>query len=196
MNVVETGLRTRNGSFQMVCRDEPENRHPDFALVFGDVRGKSGVLTRVQSECLTGHVFQSLTCDCNEQMQDALARITSEECGVLLYLRQEGRGIGLVGKLRSYILQKLGRDTVDANLELGYEVDPRTYESAAELLKHLGVKSVRLLTNNPKKASELRRLGVEVESEEELVPVVRDENRRYLETKIERMGHRFSINKE
>lgn len=193
MNVVETGLRTRHGSFQIVCRDEPENGHPDFVLVMGDVRDQRGVLTRVQSECLTGHVFQSLTCDCNEQMQDALARIASEGRGVLVYLRQEGRGIGLVGKLRSYILQKLGRDTVDANIELGYDVDPRTYESAAELLKHLSVASIRLLTNNPKKASELRRLGIDVESEEQLNPVVRDENRRYLETKVGRMGHRFSI---
>jgi len=192
MEKVETTLNTQYGAFAIVCYTTKQ-REPDFALVHGDIAGKPNVLTRVQSECLTGHVFKSLSCDCYEQLQDALALITSAPEGVLIYLRQEGRGIGLAAKLRSYVLQKQGLDTVDANLHLGFQVDERRYDEAAEILKDLNVESVSLITNNPKKATGLESVGIPVSRCVPLPPKLRDQNRNYLRTKVERMGHTFEI---
>jgi len=192
MDKVETTLNTQHGSFTIVCYTGTQ-REPDFALVHGDVSGKAEVLTRIQSECLTGHVFKSLSCDCYEQLQDALELLTAAPEGILIYLRQEGRGIGLAAKLRSYVLQKQGLDTVDANLHLGFKVDERQYDEAAAILRDLSVESVCLITNNPKKAASLESSGIPVSSCIPLPPKIRDQNRKYLKTKVERMGHTFEV---
>jgi GTP cyclohydrolase II len=196
METVETTLSTQHGKFRIICYQSQENIDPDFALIHGNVVNCSNVLTRVQSECLTGHVLQSLSCDCYEQLQEALELITASENGILIYLRQEGRGIGLAAKLQSYILQKQGLDTVEANLRLGYKVDERNYDSAAMILKNLKVESICLITNNPKKVAGLEADGINVSKVIGIPPHVRDENKRYLKTKIERMGHTFKLTEE
>ena len=186
----QSPLPTRHGAFTvMVFRhvDDPEKEH--VAVVAGDVFGKEGVPVRLHSECLTSEVLGSLKCDCKEQLDHALESIAEEGAGVVLYLRQEGRGIGLTNKIRAYALQSHGVDTVDANRQLGLPDDSRRYESAAAMLEHLGVRSVRLLTNNPEKVSALRSLGVAVRGQ---VPVLIEPNvhsRGYLRTKVVRMNH-------
>jgi 3,4-dihydroxy 2-butanone 4-phosphate synthase/GTP cyclohydrolase II len=191
--VVETRLPLRAGEFRAVgYRDDVDGRE-HVALVLGDVAG-ADVLVRVHSECLTGDVFGSLRCDCGPQLTDALAAIGAEGRGVVVYLRgHEGRGIGLLDKLRAYGLQDSGADTVDANLELGLPVDARDYAIAAKILRDLEVGSARLLTGNPAKAQSLREHGIPVG---ELVPLpvrVTKHNRRYLETKVERLGHELAL---
>jgi 3,4-dihydroxy 2-butanone 4-phosphate synthase/GTP cyclohydrolase II len=159
------------------------------ALVAGDVNGAEDVLVRVHSECVTGDVFHSLRCDCGEQLERALAQISAEGRGVLLYLAQEGRGIGLLNKLRAYELQEQGLDTVDANLALGLPVDSRDYGVGAQILSDLGLTTIRVLTNNPRKIVGLEGYGLTVT---EQVPIVADPNpvnADYLRTKVERMGH-------
>jgi GTP cyclohydrolase II len=160
-----------------------------LALVAGDVRGGCHVPTRVHSECLTGEVFGSLKCDCKQQLEWAQAEIARRGRGVILYLRQEGRGIGLANKIRAYALQAAGADTVDANELLHLPIDARRYDVAAEMLRALGVRSVVLLTNNPEKVEQLVRLGVKVDAR---VPIIVDANpfsAGYLETKRRRMHH-------
>jgi GTP cyclohydrolase II len=167
--------------------EEHEREH--VALVFGEVRGKASVLARVHSECITSEVFGSLKCDCKEQLEVAMAEIARRGSGVVLYLRQEGRGIGLGNKIRAYELQSRGHDTVDANRLLGLPDDARTYDVAHDMLEWLGVKSVRLMTNNPEKVLGLRALGVNVVA---CVPVVVAPNpfsAGYLEAKRLRMAH-------
>lgn len=193
MDTVQTTLSTRSGQFQIICDGSAGEKSPDFALVWGNVQGGSHVLVRIQSECITGHVLQSLSCDCYEQLQDSLSAITSSDKGILIYLRQEGRGIGLADKLRSYVLQKQGKDTVDANLLLGHRVDERNYDVAISIIKELGVRSIVLLTNNPEKVAALVRDEVDVVAVEPVPPVFREQNRRYLATKVSRMGHTFQI---
>jgi GTP cyclohydrolase II len=159
------------------------------ALVLGDVSQHEGVLVRVHSECMTSEVFGSLKCDCKQQLDCAMAAIAQAGAGAVLYLRQEGRGIGLANKIRAYALQSHGHDTVDANRLLGLPDDARSYEVARDMLDHLGIASVRLLTNNPAKVSALRKLGVRVVGR---VPIVVPPNRhsaRYLEAKRLRMEH-------
>lgn len=186
----QSPLPTRHGSFEVyVFRydDDPTREH--VAIVSGAVRGAGDVAVRVHSECLTSEVLGSLKCDCREQLEFALGFIARDAPGVVLYLRQEGRGIGLGNKIRAYALQAQGVDTVDANRMLGLPDDTRRYESAAAMLEHLGVRSVRLLTNNPEKVSALRSLGVAVT---ERVPVLIEPNvhsRGYLRTKGLRMNH-------
>lgn len=192
MDRIETPLRTALGDFLMVCYESDADGEPDFALLHGDVEGRAGVPVRVQSECLTGHVFASLSCDCYEQLRDSLSYIREHD-GVLIYLRQEGRGIGLVGKLRSYILQRDGLDTVDANTALGFGVDDRSYLAAANILSDLRIGSVQLLTNNPRKVDDLSSHGVRVDRVIQVPPTVREENRYYLHTKQARLGHTFSL---
>jgi 3,4-dihydroxy 2-butanone 4-phosphate synthase / GTP cyclohydrolase II len=161
-----------------------------MALTLGDVQAQDGVLTRLHSECLTGDVFGSQRCDCGAQLEASMAAIAAEGRGVVLYLRgQEGRGVGLLGKLRAYELQDAGADTVDANLHLGMPVDAREYSAGAQMLADLGVRSVRLLTNNPAKVSGLTSCGVDVTERLPLPPAVTPYNLRYLTTKRDRLGH-------
>jgi GTP cyclohydrolase II len=163
---------------------------PDHvAMVLGDVRGQRGVLVRVHSECLTSEVFGSLKCDCRDQLDAAQAEIAERGQGIVLYLRQEGRGIGLTNKLRAYKLQSVGHDTVDANRILGLPDDARDYGAAAAMLQHLGVSSVRLITNNPDKVQALRALGVVIDRSAPSVVGHNPFSAPYLEAKRLRMGH-------
>jgi GTP cyclohydrolase II len=163
---------------------------PDHvAMVLGDVRGKRGVLVRVHSECLTSEVFGSLKCDCRDQLDAAQAEIARRGHGVVLYLRQEGRGIGLTNKIRAYKLQSNGHDTVDANRILGLPDDARDYAGAAAMLDHLGVGSIRLITNNPDKVTALRALGVTIERRAPSLVGHNPFSAPYLEAKRLRMGH-------
>jgi GTP cyclohydrolase II len=163
--------------------------HEHVALVFGDVAGREDVLVRVHSECMTSEVFGSLKCDCKEQLDAAMAAIAQAGAGAVLYLRQEGRGIGLANKIKAYALQSHGHDTVEANRLLGLPDDARRYDVARDMLAHLQVASVRLLTNNPAKVTALRRLGVRVMGRMPIVVPPTTHSARYLETKRDRMDH-------
>ncbi len=187
--VARTELPTRFGTFTAIGFLNARERAEHVALVRGAVDGADEVLTRVHSECLTGDAFGSLRCDCRDQLELALERLASEERAVLLYLRQEGRGIGLVNKLRAYALQDRGLDTVDANRALGFRDDERDYAAASAMLRALGVRSVRLLTNNPAKLVDLERHGVRVAARVPHAAAPNAFNRRYLETKARRSGH-------
>ncbi|MBN1311969.1 MAG: GTP cyclohydrolase II, partial [Anaerolineae bacterium] len=185
-------LPTQHGEFlATVYRDEQGQEH--IALARGDLKATKAPLVRLHSECLTGDVFGSLRCDCGDQLQAALARITAEGCGLLLYLRQEGRGIGLENKIRAYELQDQGLDTVEANHQLGFPTDARSYGVAASILEDLGVTAVRLLTNNPDKVSGLEERGIHVEERVPHQVAVCCENRAYLQTKALKMGHQLSV---
>ena len=187
--VVETQLPTKFGDFQVVgFRSLVDEKH-HVAMVKGDISGEEDVLVRVHSECLTGDVFHSLRCDCGQQLEDALARIEDEGRGVLLYLAQEGRGIGLLNKLRAYKLQETGLDTVDANIELGLPADLRDYGIGAQILVDLGLSSIRLLTNNPKKIVGLEGYGLSVTEQVPIQSVPNPHNESYLRVKRDRMGH-------
>jgi 3,4-dihydroxy 2-butanone 4-phosphate synthase/GTP cyclohydrolase II len=187
--VVETALPTKYGEFTAVgYRSLVDSKH-HVAMVKGDVEGKADVLVRVHSECLTGDVFHSLRCDCGEQLESALAQIEAEGSGVLLYLAQEGRGIGLLNKLRAYNLQDGGLDTVDANVALGLPVDLRDYGIGAQILSDLGLSSIRILTNNPKKIRGLEGYGLSVSEQVPIVHASNPHNERYLATKRDKLGH-------
>ncbi len=160
-----------------------------IAMVYGDLRDKIAVPVRVHSECITSEVFSSLKCDCKEQLDNALATIVRLAGGMVIYLRQEGRGIGLGNKIRAYALQEQGHDTVDANRMLGLPDDARRYEIARDMLRYFGVRSIRLMTNNPEKISALENLGVEVTGRIPLVVSANVHSRAYLETKRSRMAH-------
>ena len=172
------------------------NNHDDkehLALVLGDVHGKPDVLVRLHSECFTGDVLGSRRCDCGEQLGFAMQQIAAQGEGVLVYLRQEGRGIGLLDKLRAYNLQDEGYDTVEANLLLGHQADERDYTVAARILEDLGVQSARLLTNNPEKIDTLQNLGISVSERVPVQPTVYAENANYLFTKVTRMNHMLNL---
>jgi len=187
--VVATSLPTGFGDFVAVgYRSLVDDKH-HVALVKGDVAGKEDVLVRVHSECLTGDVFHSLRCDCGEQLESALSMIEREGEGVLLYLAQEGRGIGLLNKLRAYKLQEDGLDTVDANLRLGLPADLRDYGIGAQILVDLGLSSIRILTNNPKKIRGLEGYGLRVSDQVPIEHLPNPHNEDYLRTKAVRMGH-------
>lgn len=186
----ESVVRTEFGTFRMLAyRDSEGLEH--LAVVKGAVRGRKSVLCRVHSECLTGEVFRSRRCDCGPQLDLALRRIEEAGSGLVIYLRQEGRGIGLVNKIRAYALQDGGADTVEANHALGFPGDLRRYDVAAEILRDLGVRSVCLLTNNLEKVRGLQGAGFTVESRLPHLAPVNDDNRRYMETKRVKMGHLF-----
>ncbi|MEJ7824617.1 MAG: bifunctional 3,4-dihydroxy-2-butanone-4-phosphate synthase/GTP cyclohydrolase II [Solirubrobacteraceae bacterium] len=187
--VVSTKLPTGFGDFQAVGYRELIGGKHHVALVKGDVDGIEDVLVRVHSECLTGDVFHSLRCDCGEQLESALAMIEREGTGVLLYLAQEGRGIGLLNKLKAYKLQEGGMDTVQANLELGLPADLRDYGIGAQILVDLGLSSIRILTNNPKKIRGLEGYGLSVTEQVPIEHVPNPHNESYLRAKRERMGH-------
>ncbi len=187
--VVSTHLPTALGDFVAIgYRSLIDNKH-HVALVKGDVAGKDDVLVRVHSECLTGDVFHSLRCDCGEQLESALMMIQREGEGVLLYLSQEGRGIGLLNKLRAYKLQEEGLDTVDANLRLGLPADLRDYGIGAQILSDLGLTSIRILTNNPKKISGMAGYGLSVTDQLPIEHMPNPHNEAYLRAKRDRLGH-------
>jgi len=188
--LVETRLPTAYGVFRALGYRNSVDGTEHIAMVYGDLGDGADVMVRVHSECLTGDAFGSRRCDCGSQLSSALAAVSTAGRGVIVYLRgHEGRGVGLVHKLRAYNLQDTGRDTVDANLDLGLPADARDYGTGAQILRELGVRSVRLLTNNPLKCTALEAYGVSV-NERIAVPVKpQDDNRRYLVTKRDRMGH-------
>jgi 3,4-dihydroxy 2-butanone 4-phosphate synthase/GTP cyclohydrolase II len=187
--VAETTMPTTYGEFRAIGYRSRSDDKDHVAMVKGDVRGLEDVLVRVHSECMTGDVFGSLRCDCGEQLKDAMSRVEAEGRGVVLYLSQEGRGIGLLNKLKAYELQELGLDTVDANLKLGLPADMRDYGIGAEILADLGVKTVRLLTNNPSKVAGLERHGIPVSEQVPIEHPASEHNREYLRTKATRLGH-------
>jgi 3,4-dihydroxy 2-butanone 4-phosphate synthase / GTP cyclohydrolase II len=184
-------LPTAYGEFTAVAFRETMTGKHHVALVKGDVEGAENVLVRVHSECLTGDVFHSLRCDCGEQLEEALRRISAEERGVLLYMAQEGRGIGLLNKLRSYELQENGFDTVDANLELGFAPDMRDYGIGNQILAELGLSTIRILTNNPKKITGIEGFGLEVVEQVPIEIEPGPQNVRYLATKRDKLGHKL-----
>ena len=184
-------LPTAYGDFVAIAFREKLTGKHHVALVKGHVEGEEDVLVRVHSECLTGDVFHSLRCDCGEQLEQALARIGSEERGVLLYMAQEGRGIGLLNKLKAYELQENGMDTVEANLELGFPPDMREYGIGNQILADLGLSTIRILTNNPKKITGIEGFGLTVVEQVPIEISPNDENRDYLETKRTKLGHRL-----
>ncbi len=189
----EARLPTRHGVFSArVYRDRHGTEH--VAMVMGDVRDRDDVLVRVHSECLTGDIFGSLRCDCGGQLDAALAKVAAEGLGVVVYLRgHEGRGVGLTQKLHAYKLQEQGRDTVDANLDLGLPVDARSYDVGAQILADLGVTTIRLMSNNPAKFVELEGYDLRIVERIPLVMAPNDENLAYLRTKQERLGHVLGI---
>jgi GTP cyclohydrolase II len=186
-------LPTRFGEFDVAVFEIDGTPGEAVALMRGPLDASVIPLVRLHSECLTGDVLGSLRCDCGEQLSEALALIASADSGVLLYLRQEGRGIGLANKIRAYALQDRGLDTVDANLALGLPVDRREYASAAAILRKLGLCQVRLLTNNPLKSAALERHGIQVVERVPLAVRPNAVNRRYLRTKADRMGHLLAL---
>jgi 3,4-dihydroxy 2-butanone 4-phosphate synthase/GTP cyclohydrolase II len=187
--VAETSLPTRYGQFHMIAYKSLADPDEHVALVMGDLADPEPVLVRVHSECLTGDAFGSLRCDCGEQMELALQRIASEGRGVFLYMRQEGRGIGLHNKIKAYALQDQGLDTAEANEALGFPVDPRQYGVGAQILVDLGLRRIRLLTNNPKKRVGIESYGLEVVAQLPIIAPVTEFNRRYIETKRDKLGH-------
>lgn len=186
--ILETRLPTKYGEFRLILYEDTITKDHHIALVQGDVRGGKNILVRVHSQCLTGDVFHSLRCDCGDQMAAALKLIAKKKKGIFLYMRQEGRGIGLVNKLKAYTLQDKGLDTVEANLALGFPADLRDYGIGAQILVDLGLSSVRLLSNNPKKIVGLEGYGLKV-TEQIPIFVAHKRNVHYLRTKREKLGH-------
>lgn len=186
-------IPTEFGTFQLVLYTNSLDDKEHLAFVMGDIAQQADVLARIHSECYTGDVMGSLRCDCGEQLKRAMQAIALEGCGVIVYMRQEGRGIGLRDKLRAYNLQDAGYDTVQANEMLGHQADERDYTFAAMILRDLQVKSVRLLTNNPEKINALRALGISVAERVPLQPTVHAHNVYYLDTKARRMSHWLQV---
>jgi len=182
-------MPTKYGDFKAVGYESTLDGGHHVALVKGDVAGRKDVLVRVHSECLTGDTFGSLRCDCGEQLAEALRRIEAEGAGVVLYMRQEGRGIGLINKLKAYALQEQGMDTVEANVELGFAPDLRDYGTGAQILADLGLTTIRIMTNNPKKIVALEGYGLRVTGRESIEVAPQDDNVCYLRTKKDKMGH-------
>jgi 3,4-dihydroxy 2-butanone 4-phosphate synthase / GTP cyclohydrolase II len=191
--VAEAKLPTPYGNFKVIAYKSNTDPDEHVALVMGDVATDEPVLVRVHSQCLTGDVFGSLRCDCGEQIQMAMKKIATEGRGVVLYMRQEGRGIGIHNKIKAYALQDKGLDTVEANISLGFKADQRDYGVGAQILVDLGIKNMRLMTNNPKKMSGLQSYGLKITEQLPLTTKPNEHNRRYLRTKQEKMGHLLDV---
>ena len=189
----EARLPTDHGVFTAVAYNSVVDSSEHIAVFMGDIDDSEPVVVRVESECLTGHVFGSNRCECGDQVNMALKTISDHGRGVLVYMRQEGRGIGLLNKLKAYELQDKGLDTVEANLHLGFPMDLRRYGVGAQILRDLGVRRFKLLTNNPKKVVGLQGFGLEMLEQIPLKAPINDENRFYMQTKVEKMGHDFDI---
>ena len=189
----EARLPTDHGVFTAVAYNSVVDSSEHIAVFMGDIDDSEPVVVRVEAECLTGHVFGSNRCDCGDQVNMALKTISAHGRGVLVYMRQEGRGIGLLNKLKAYELQDKGLDTVEANLHLGFPMDLRRYGVGAQILRDLGVRRFKLLTNNPKKVVGLQGFGLEMLEQIPLKAPINDENRFYMQTKVEKMGHDFDI---
>jgi GTP cyclohydrolase II len=186
-------LPSRFGRFKIVAFWNNRDSKEHVAIVRGDVMGRDDVPTRLHSECLTGDVVGSLRCDCRDQLEESLREIGQQERGLVLYMRQEGRGIGLINKVKAYALQDQGLDTVDANLALGFRDDERDYAIAAHMLASLNVGSIRLMTNNPSKIRQLEQLGTRVSGRIPLEIPATEFNRFYLQTKATRSGHQIAV---
>lgn len=184
-------LPTKFGDFKMLAYETNGVKEPDLAIVKGEVKDQENVLVRLHSECLTGDIFGSCRCDCGNQLESALKVIEKEGQGVVLYLRQEGRGIGLVNKLKAYALQEQGIDTIEANHALGFPADLRDFTIAAKILKSLGIKSIQLMTNNPDKIKKLEEAGIIVKKRLPVITEIQKYNKKYIQTKVEKMGHLF-----
>ncbi|ETW95421.1 MAG: hypothetical protein ETSY1_30705 [Candidatus Entotheonella factor] len=193
IKAVSTRLPTQYGEFTVHAYEEPSTQATHLALVCGDINEPSVPLVRIHSECMTGDLFGSVRCDCGEQLSHAMQAMQKEGAGVLIYLRQEGRGIGLVNKLRAYNLQDTGLDTVDANVELGFKADHRNYHAAVEILEDLQVRTIRLLTNNPDKLAGFEGSQVQVLKRMPLHVPPNGENLHYMRTKRDRLGHLLDV---
>ena len=192
--VCEAPLPTKHGTFRLVGFSNSIDFKEHVALVYGDIKGKDDVLIRVHSECLTGDAFGSLKCDCGSQLDKALQNIVEHGSGALLYMRQEGRGIGLLNKIKAYELQAQGKDTVEANTLLGFAPDLRDFAVAAQMIKLLDIKTINLMTNNPKKIDDLERYGIKITNRTQIEFPSNACNSHYLKTKREKMNHLFKIN--
>ena len=188
--LVDARMPTKFGTFQLFAFPGDDETKEDLELVMGKIEGR--MLVRVHSECFTGDVLHSMRCDCGEQLDLAMERIAKEGKGIIVYSRQEGRGIGLVNKLKAYNLQDEGLDTVEANIALGFNAELRNYKNAAKILKNLGVNKINLMTNNPSKVEDLTEEGFDVTQTKHL-PNPNEENREYLKTKAKKMRHDISI---
>jgi len=186
-------IPTEYGEFQLCCYTNSEDAKEHLAFYLGEIDQGEDILVRVHSECFTGEVLGSTRCDCAEQLDRALQMISKEGRGAVIYMRQEGRGIGLMKKIESYNLQDAGYDTVDANLMLGHLADEREYALAARILEDLGIRSIRLITNNPSKIEGLSGEGIHISERIGFESTVTPENIRYLQTKVERMSHELNL---
>lgn len=193
--VVDANLPSKFGSFNIIIYKSNVDEKEHIALVKGNVKTKKPVLVRVHSECMTGDIFGSMRCDCREQLTKSMEMIEKEGSGVVLYMRQEGRGIGLINKLKAYNLQEKGKDTVEANVELGFKADLRDYGIGAQILRDLGLTKIKLLTNNPKKIIGLNGYGLEVTERMPIEIKANDINKKYLKTKRDKLGHLILMEK-
>ncbi|VFP78776.1 GTP cyclohydrolase-2 [Candidatus Erwinia haradaeae] len=189
--VAEANLPTPFGNCRIVGFEELNTQRDHVSLIFGDISKNRPVLARVHSECLTGDALFSLRCDCGFQLEEAIIQITTQNSGILIYHRQEGRNIGLINKIRAYALQDLGCDTVEANHKLGFKADQRDFSICADMFKLLGVNKVRLLTNNPKKVQMLTESGINIIERVPLIVGRNPNNTKYLDTKAKKLGHLF-----
>lgn len=192
-NVAQAMLPTKFGEFRIYIFQDTLNGQEHIALIKGHIAKQKNILVRVHSQCITGDIFHSIRCDCNEQLHNALSMIEQEGQGVLLYMRQEGRGIGLTNKIKAYKLQEQGLDTVEANINLGFAPDLRDYGIGAQILKELGLSTIRLMTNNPKKIVGLTGYGLQIVERIPIQVIANIKNRKYLETKKTKLGHMLDL---